>query len=454
MMNAGLMVGVAFAVLGASLAMGQQKTIEEYPDFYTGSNGSQAKGDNFVQAISVTEPAYRAEITGDVKIVFKAPGMELAKALCWQQPKEATDPWGHDAEVAPEFKLDAEGNGSFVFHADQFPNGPITIRIHAKNKTKQDICELQLFNQGGVVWKQGIPKQDPPGAKGLKLLFADDFDGPLSIANRGENARYNSHKTGGGDFSGWQFSDQKGDNKPFGQVGTFLRIRGSKDPGTKGMSGILSSLREDGTGVSTPIPAYFECRLIAHSAPGTWPAFWTLTKGLVGMDKNDPNYQATKDLGSDELDILEGYGGYGPKNPNGGGIYHSVTHFWKPKGSKEKQPDWYDRKLADGSPNPKYLPHSWRTDSMAIGGKASWSWTFHTYGMLVNETDTIYYFDDIEIGRNPTGELSKKQPHWFLINYAIGGISGWQIDLKRYGDVTDMYVDWVRVYHGGGGQAN
>ena len=48
--------------------------------------------------------------------------------------------------------------------------------------------------------------------------------------------------------------------------------------------------------------------------------------------------------------------------------------------------------------------------------------------------------------RHPTNDLSKTAAHFFLINYAIGGISGWPIDLRREGNATDMYVDWVRVY--------
>jgi len=35
-----------------------------------------------------------------------------------------------------------------------------------------------------------------------------------------------------------------------------------------------------------------------------------------------------------------------------------------------------------------------------------------------------------------------------MINYAIGGISGWKIDLAREVDATDMWVDYVRVYQG------
>jgi hypothetical protein len=469
--------GLALACALASGALFAQEPAKpgatatpEYPDFYTGESGKAPKGIDFVQAIKVSAPAYCSEIQGDTTVTFQAPGMTQAKAFCWQQPPPAKptppeglwrrvkralsggepptppakpSPWGHDAAVA-DLKLAADGNGSFVFPADQFPNGPITIRIHAKDEgKKQDICELQLFNRGGVAWNQGIPKADPPAAKGLKLLFADDFAGPLSISPDGKNARYPAHKTGGGDFSGWIFSDPAGENDPFGQAGTWLRIHASKKPGTKGRSGILSSIRGDGSGVSALPPCYFECRFVAQSAPGTWPAFWTLTKGTIGMDKAAPEYEAVKKAGGDELDIIEAYGGYGPKNPNSGGNYCIVSHFWN-----QPKPAWHEPKGADGKPNPLYKPHSAVVDTLALGGKSSWSWTFHTYGLLITETDTVYYFDGSEVLRHPTGPVSKTQPTWFLVNYAIGGISGWQIDLERYGNQSDMWVDYIRVYSG------
>jgi hypothetical protein len=417
------------------------KASEEYPDFYSGNT---TKGIEFVQSITVLAPAYCSNVKGDVTVVFKAPDMTLAKASCWQQPTtDNPGEWGHDALLA-DLKLGADATGSFILHADQFPNGPLTIRIQARNeKNLQDYCELQLFNLGGPVWNQGIPKADPPGAKGMKLVFADDFNGPLSISPNGMNATYAAHKTGGGDFSGWQFSDPEGENEPFGQSGTFLRIHASKPFDTKGRSGILSSMRADGSGVSVSIPSFFECRFVAQSAPGTWPAFWTLTKGMIGMDKSDPLVEAVSKMGCDELDIIEGYGGYGLKNPNSGGLYHIVTHYWN-----QPKPDWVEKKLTDGSSNPAYRPSAFRTDTLALAGKSSWSWTFHTYAVAITETDTVYYFDNIEVGRHPTGPTSKAQPAWFLINYAIGGISGWHIDMARYGNQTDMWVDYVRVYSG------
>jgi beta-glucanase (GH16 family) len=69
---------------------------------------------------------------------------------------------------------------------------------------------------------------------------------------------------------------------------------------------------------------------------------------------------------------------------------------------------------------------------------------FRTYGCKITPTDTIYYCDNIEVGRHATLPLSKQDPFYFLINLATGG--GWPVDLSRYHGLADMYVDYVRVY--------
>ena len=134
----------------------------------------------------------------------------------------------------------------------------------------------------------------------------------------------------------------------------------------------------------------------------------------------------------DELDIIEAYGGLGRKNPNFPN-YAATTHYWNQK---------------DADVKPKKADHC-DIPMMDLGGKSTWSATFHTYAVKITQTDTIYYFDDIEAYRHPTGEISRNESFWFLINYAIGGISGWHIDMDRYGNASDMYVDYVRVYAGG-----
>ena len=410
------------ALSSISTPLFAQATTEKMDVYGEFNYGQDRGGENWIQSVMVSEPPYRSEVKGDVTVKFKAPGMTLAKALCWQQPTDKDPgPWGHDENVTPDgIMLDAGGNGSFVFPGEKFPNGPINVRIFASNpQGKQDICELQLFNTGGVKWNQGLPKETPAAAKGLDLVFADDFETPPSISNDGTGATYSAHKPRGGDFSGWQFSNVLGDGKPFSQKGTWLKIAARKDAESpKGRSGLIASISNEGKGIWAKAPAYFECRFTAQSAIGTWPAFWTMAPDATGTL-------------TDELDIIEAYGGMGKGNPNHPG-YSMVGHFWN-----QKNPDGTKMKHPGGV-----------AKIMELGGKSYWSTTFHTYGCYIGLEDTVYYFDDIEVFRHPTGEVSKKFPHFFLINYAIGGISGWKIDLKRYNEGTDMYVDYVRVFGG------
>ena len=443
-MNATLPAAIGLAaILPLTALCDDSRATSEYPDFY---DGDSTRGIDFVQSIQVLAPGIGASVSGDVAVSFRAPGMTRAQARCWHGPTaENPGEFGHDTLVA-DFALGADGVGEFVFRADEFPHGPTTIRIQAKDdRNQQDYFELQLYNEGGVRWRAGLPKTTPPGAAGMALVFADDFDAPPSISRDGLGARYAAHKTGGGDFSGWPFSDPAGPDAPFGQRDTWLRIHASKPDGTPGRTGILASLRSDGTGVCVPVPSYFECRFIAHSAPGSWPSFWTMTRGTRGMDRSHPDYERLAAMGGDELDAVECYGGYGPRNPNHGGHYGITSHFW---GQDATRPDWSREKLADGSRNPGHIPtHRW-LDAMEIGGGSAWSWTPHDYGVAITETDTVYYLDGIEVLRHPTGPVSLGQPAWFLIDYAIGGISGWPIDMERYGNQSDMWVDWVRVYCG------
>lgn len=390
----------------------------QYADFnYGQTSGGHSE---WVQSITVQEPECRSDVKGKVTVRFRAPGMSVANALLWSQPtKRDTSAWGHDVLLTPKkgLKLASDGTGSFSFDADRFPAGPMNVRIYtAGNDGKKDFFELQLYNTGGVHWNQGIPANDPPGAEGLKLIYTDDFDGPLSISNDGTGARYNAHKPRFGDFSGWQFSDVDGPDNPFFQRDTYLKIAARKRPGTNGSSGLIASVNMDGEGFWVKAPCYLECRFTAQSAPGTWPAFWTIT----GLDR---------DSNGDELDIIEAYGGVGPGNPNHPG-YSICSHFWG-----QKNPDGSDKEHLDC-----VVP------MMEIGGKSYWSTTFHTYAVRIDLDCTTYYMDNIEVFRHPTNDVSRERPHLFLINYAIGGISGWGIDLERYGNGTDMYVDYVRVY--------
>ncbi len=373
------------------------------------------------ECIRLVSPRVGCDISGKTEIKIQAKGMTEAAAKCWNAPnRKNRSLWGHDADLTPQgIRLDAAGNGTFAFNADKLPHGPLNIRISAKNQAgKYDLFEFQVYNKGGKRWKEGIPSFQPPAAKGMDLVFSDDFDNKvLSISNDGRGARYNAHKPNFGDFSGWPFTDVTDPLNPFSQRGTYLKIAARKPAGTRGSTGLLASVNMDGKGLWVKAPCYFECRFLAQSAPGTWPAFWVLNQ--------------TENIAGDELDIIEAYGGQGEGNPNDSG-YYVTAHYWQQKG-------------ADG----KEAKAPWKHINMhEIGSKASWSTTFHTYGLYVGMDSTAYYLDDIEVFKHATNKYSREQPLFFLVNYAIGGASGWKINLERYDNSSDMYVDFIRVYQG------
>ncbi|MDB5352974.1 MAG: hypothetical protein JWN86_4221, partial [Planctomycetota bacterium] len=73
------------------------------------------------------------------------------------------------------------------------------------------------------------------------------------------------------DFSVHVFSGHESPKNPFTRVDSYLRIRA--DDRAKS-SGLISSLKNDGSGIKVSAPCYFECRFLGPNAVGTWPGFW------------------------------------------------------------------------------------------------------------------------------------------------------------------------------------
>ena len=359
--------------------------------------------------IAVISPEYCSNVKGDTTIAVLAPGFKTVSVKCWKQGPG----FGSDSTVAT-VALDTHGAGSFVFPADSYPHGPITVRMSADSGSIKDNCYLQLYNKGGISWHEGLPA-DPPAARGMKLVFADDFNGPLSISSTDPRATYYDHKPpdGSQDFSAHTFCGYASARNPFFQVDTYLRIRAGDKTHS---AGLISSLKRDGSGVTAKAPCYFECRFLAPNATGAWPAFWLLNAASP----------------CDELDIIEAYGGEGPREPNAFDAYMITPHCWD-QGEAGKA---VEKKAWDALHDPIKMRQ--------FGIPSTWFETFHTYGCKITEADTIYYCDNVEVGRHATLPLSKEHPFFFLINLATGG--GWPVDLSRYHGTADLFVDFVRVY--------
>ncbi|CAN5725032.1 hypothetical protein BH11ARM2_BH11ARM2_22720 [soil metagenome] len=150
----------------------------------------------------------------------------------------------------------------------------------------------------------------------------------------------------------------------------------------------------------------FEVKARISARPGLWPAIWTL-----GVEHPWPQ--------CGEVDILEHYDRsilantvYGP----GGGTWDSAKIPYEQIAGKDK--DW-DRKF-----------HTWRMDWDASSIKLSLD------GRLLNETDVTKTL-------NPDGVNPFHQPHYLLLNLAIGSNGG---DPSATEFPTRYEIDYVRVY--------
>lgn len=393
------------------------KKIILFPLFYLLATGLIFGAD---QLIGVSSPAYCSDIEGNTTINILAPTYSSVDVFCWKQGA------GHGTNsLVGTVSLDAGGAGSIVFPAEEYPHGPITLKIRGINSANySDNCYLQLYNKGGVSWKEGIPDAPPPAAAGMNLVFADDFDSPNLSIGPGPSTTYYDHKPDHTDFSHpLLFTSYSNTQKnPFSQVDTYLRIRGDQN---KLSTGLLSSIKNDDSGFSAELPSYFECRFIAPNAPGSWPAFWLLSV------KDRPDNKAC-----DEYDIIEAYGGEGPGRPNSGAAYQIAAHPWG------RTSDLTDPEVIEGKRVYKDNPIRMKN----FGIPSAWYESPHVYGCKIEEDSVTYYLDNVEVQKHANFYYAKRQPMFFLVNLATGG--GWTTDLSRYNGIIDMYVDYIRVYSG------
>lgn len=358
--------------------------------------------------VNVTSPAYNSTVKGNTTININAPGLTtITSVKCWESGSE----YGSDRTFVSNLSLN-NGLGSFVFPADKYPHGPIVIRITGTNGADTDTCYLMLYNAGGVSWNEGLPAQ-PAAAAGMSLVFADDFTKMPTISRGGIGATYNSIKAGGDEYGDGICVTPADPYDVYLQRDTYLRIRASYQPNIidpcswnrKYATGMLTSERTDGTGV-TAFMGYFECKMMAQCAIGSWPAFWFLTQGTNGANPM-----------GDEYDTIEGYGSW--KVQDG---YRVGKHEW-----------------GYGSDN-----KGAKITTTSIGGGGCPFDGFHTYGMKVTPTTVYWYYDNIQVWSSETTEVVKKEGLNFMINNELGG--GWPVDLTRYGNKSDLWIDFVRVY--------
>lgn len=158
---------------------------------------------------------------------------------------------------------------------------------------------------------------------------------------------------------------------------------------------------------------YFEMRARIDTRDGLWPAWWTL-----GASGNWPH--------NGEIDIMEYYRG----NLLANAAWGAAAPY---------RPIWDDVRKP-----------------IAALGDADWSKKFHAWRMLWDERSIRLSVDDVwmndvdltrTINEDGSGINPMRQPHYMLVNLAIGGTSGG--DPSRTTFPARFEVDYIRVYQKG-----
>lgn len=153
----------------------------------------------------------------------------------------------------------------------------------------------------------------------------------------------------------------------------------------------------------------FEIKARIGISNGLWPAWWTL-----GVSKSWP--------ANGEIDIMEYYRGK---------ILANMACL-----GADKRPQWFS--------------NTFSTDS--LGGK-QWAAQFHTWRMDWSADSILLYMDDVLLIGEALDKMANKdgsgfnpfrQPHYMLLNLAVGGQNGGDPRGTKF--PNRLEIDYVRVY--------
>lgn len=299
----------------------------------------------------------------------------------------------------------------------QLRAGPVFIQVRAvagPSRSGSLPTYFQVYNAGGP--SIATPTSSP-GASGRTLTYRDEFNLPVSMSRDGRNpgANYAVGKPeywGVSEFGSAIFADPARGFDNLNSVDSrYLRLTaqplpsGYSDPngwGRRHVGGLIGSARPGGSGFSARY-GYFEARILAPAAPGTWPAFWLLPSNNLIQPK--PRVA--------EIDIVELYG-HDPR-----GTCHT-THSYA--GGRD-------------SGGIALCDRRYTTATSAM--------RWHVYAVSVEPTEIVYWIDGKVVARAPQVKGGEK-PMFFMLNLSLGG--GWPVRLDPVQNRGAMYVDWVRVY--------
>ena len=373
---------------------------------------STAVGTVAAGGIALVCPTVGSTVSGTARVIVSGPVGATVRASAWV-PSGATDTDGAIATVGTAV-VDSTGRAAISFNAAKLEHGPFAIRVTVDGSTPvgDRLLYVQLFNSGGVtVGSSGF------APSGMTLAWGDDFSTGVAASSKGLGTVYGTLQPQPGKAG--QFGDAVFANPAngAGTIGTLdsstLRIRAMPLTGTDStgwgrtmQAGMLSSGHWDGSGTLAQY-GYFEVRALGAPGRGSWPAFWMMNGDVA----------AGRGATSSEVDAAELYG----QSP----IYGCQTvHLYQaPKAELSKK---NCRQFGSGD--------GWSTDD--------WALRWHTYGVLIAPNVTTFYLDGKVVStRNEVA--TSDQPYFFMLDEALGG--GYPVQLQQTGNVSDFYVDWVKV---------
>lgn len=357
--------------------------------------------------LTVSCPQNGALVGGPIDLeVAGLSGRTQVTATVWPADSQAPPPG--TVEAAP----DAGGAASMRVDPTALPPGPFTVHVHASGgeRAAEDVY-LQLVRSGPAPAGH-VPSG--PASVGRTLVYDEEFDDPLSVSRAGEGTTYSAAKPvhdGVQDFGDAVFTDPATGPQTLSVADGLLRMgveplpAGARDPqgwGRTYAGSMLTSARPGGSGFAAQ-NAYFEVRMLAPAAPGTWPAFWMLpADNLVA-----PTPAVA------EIDAVELYG-HEPR-----GACHSTHEYRDGEDGGEGQ----------------------CRDDLYPSVRDAMAW--HTYGVSITPSAVEFSVDGEVVATAPQ-VAGGQAPMFFLVDLALGG--GWPVDLGGSDGRTDLYVDYIRVY--------
>ena len=357
-------------------------------------------------------PLTNTRVSGRGIVSFTAPGLTQVAVSLWSGQT------GGGSIEAGTVDVDTASQGRVSVAFSGVAAGPVTVAltgVAGPKKSASSVTYLQLYNASQPLGGSAVLPRSA-AATGRTAVYVEEFNGPISYTAQGRspNADYAASKPehwGAGQFGEAIFPDPALNVDNLRIVDNrYLRIQvlpspaGYRDPNgwdRTRTGGLLASARPGGSGFAAQ-HGYFEARILAPAAPGTWPAFWLLpTRNLIRAETLVA-----------EIDAVELYG-HDPVS-----ACHTVHQYTN------------------------------RADAAQVSCGRRWpnareAARWHIYGVSVEKSAIVYYVDGVVVARH-SQVTGGDQPMFFMTNLALGG--GWPVQLDPVRNRAAMYVDYIRVY--------